>query len=133
MSEYKNNNGMSWLIIQIIREIITGAGSTLYRKINLTFLFADCIYAMTGKFDIAQTRISNSRELLKAIRDSYDPGLDDPAQVLFAFEKRSKFELRIDDVMRDLLCVANDWNLINPSQMEEKIAPDWHSIKARNQ
>jgi hypothetical protein len=125
--EYKNSNGMSWLIIQILREIIESGGGNTYRKIILTFLFSDCIYAMTVKYPKAQQRANEQRELLKTILEEYQPRLDTDE---YSVADKIRFEMQSDSIMRDLLCVANEYNLINPDAMGDLKAPSWASVKA---
>jgi hypothetical protein len=124
--EYKNSNGMSWLIIQILREIIEGGGGNTYRKINMTFLFSDCIYAMTqGR--TGNLEADTQRELLKTILNEYNPLLDTDE---YSVREKIKFEIQVDAIMRELLCIANKCNLINPDAMGDLKAPDWSKVKA---
>ena len=116
------NNPLAYHLAEALFSLIYSAGSTLYRRLNLTAFIYNCCSAMLKGVKDAEEDLKRIESKLKTLRESYEPIMDIYPAV---FEKKIAFEIYLDKVIEDLLLLINDFELVNPRILQEVYAARW--------
>jgi|Deesub1362A_J573_1020465.scaffolds.fasta_scaffold01919_6 hypothetical protein len=118
-----SSNPLAYHLADAIFTLIRSSSSQIYRRLNLAFFIFNCSYAMLKYADKeALEWLEKIEEKLKLLRESYEPVMDASLEV---FEKKIAFEIVLDEVIRDLLTLINDYELVNPKILQEVYATRW--------
>jgi hypothetical protein len=120
--------GTSYIITEIIRELIHTQREEVHRRIELTRDLASWVSSMVDDKKDATEIIKKTIDDIEEVRESYDPRIDysqyDTAQ-------RAKFEREIADILQRIYQVITKYDLIDPSGVLEGKAKGWGVIQEK--
>lgn len=119
---------LSYHLAESLFSYIYSSGQPIYKRVNLLAFAEKCAIAMLT--NTARTKNKENISLLdqdlEHLRSWYEPALDSDQTV---FEKRSVFEMYMDQVLLRLLDLISDNNLVDQRTISEVYATRWNNKK----
>lgn len=125
MTSERSKSGMAYFMTDTLLTMNHRAGGHVYERFNLVMTFADCVNAMLedeNKNDLVRLKLDEQLLAIDELQKNYNPKFDID---IYMSDARTIFETHLNNVLRELLKISYQKNLINPSMIGEVKAHDW--------
>lgn len=129
-----SRGGMSWILAQTVIFQLSTLDSSLSARINHLSLISSEVRAIIDakennieKDDIQ--KIKEVTENIEALRESYEPFLDDPESKNVGDQKRKSSEKLLDLSRYNLLYIIEKYKLVDVKTLQEIQGVPWGSLE----
>jgi hypothetical protein len=112
----------SYLLATTYISLISSAGRKIYTRLNLISMLFTLVKASLEWADKPKENLEEIEKELKKLRRAYEFSLETSD---YAFEKRSVFEAKMEEVLLKITLLVEKFDLLDASIVQEVYATRW--------
>ncbi len=132
-----NNNkagmGLPFLLAEALRSQIYNIQSSLGARTNLSSLIYSVTSAILEADDVdtgenGKTILEDIKDNIDALREAYEPIMDNPESIEATSKKRTDYEQLLDITNKQLMFMIHKFSLVDASMMQPVEAKNWNDF-----